>query len=222
MRQAEHGLWHFAGARRQIHWFVGPLTVALLASACAAGPISTRLPREAASPNPGRPSPNTRGTASPPPALHLVAVGDSIAASQLCQCPRYPDVYSELAAKALGQPVRAQNMAVNGATSADLLYRLENMGPFQSALREADLITISIGLNDIGSCAAGTDRKCYDSAIAAVETNLEAILTQIDALQGNHSHILRETAYYNVYVGGLNQQRPTLHSRPCMRTNSRR
>jgi lysophospholipase L1-like esterase len=137
-----------------------------------------------------------------------VAVGDSIAASKLCQCARYPDYYSQLAAKGLGQPVRAQNMAVNGATSADLLYRLTNMPEYQTAIRGADLITITIGLNDVGSCTPGTERACYKAAIAGLKTNLEAILTQIDGLQGSHPHVLRETGYYNFFIGRTGAAQP--------------
>jgi lysophospholipase L1-like esterase len=137
-----------------------------------------------------------------------VAVGDSIAASQLCRCARYPDYYAQLAAEGLGQPVRAQNMAVNGATSDDLLYRLTNMPEYQVAIREADLITISIGFNDIGSCTPGTERACYKAAIAGLKTNLEAILTQIDGLQGSHPHVLRETGYYNFVIGRTGAAQP--------------
>jgi len=123
-------------------------------------------------------------------------------------------VYSRLAAEALGQPVRVENIAVNGATSADLLYRLENMQPFQSAVRGADLISISIGFNDIGPCVvAGTEPKCYATAIAGLKTTLEAILDKIDTLQGDHPHILRETTYYDFYVGRSEgaQSTPAFH-----------
>jgi lysophospholipase L1-like esterase len=78
---------------------------------------------------------------------------------------------------------------------------LENMPAFEPAVREADLITISIGFNDIGPCTTGTDRACYKAAIAGLKTTLEAILKQIDALQGDHPHLLRMTAYYDFFVG---------------------
>jgi lysophospholipase L1-like esterase len=197
---------------------VAALALIVLASGCAqagqaSAPIQTEVPSATSTPPP--PSPTSSASPSEAPALHLVALGDSIAASKLCQCPRYPDVYSRLAAEALGQPVRVENIAVNGATSADLLYRLENMQPFQSAVRGADMITISIGFNDIGPCVvAGTNPKCYATAIAGFKTTLEAILDKIDALQGDHPHILRETTYYDYYVGRSEgpQSTPAFHA----------
>ncbi len=203
-----------------IRRLAGVFMVAMLLSGCAAGSTASQAAPSAtqtavASATPGEQSPTSSGNASEGPTLHLVALGDSIAASKLCQCPRYPDVYSRLAAKALGQPVRVENIAVNGATSADLLYRLENMPPFQAAVREADLIVISIGFNDIGPCVvAGTDPKCYATAISGLKTTLEAIHDKIDALQGDHPHILRETGYYDYYVGRSEgpQSTPEFHT----------
>jgi lysophospholipase L1-like esterase len=204
--------------RPRTQWLVAALAVVVLASGCAqagqtSAPIQTEVPSATQTAPP--PSPTSSGSASEAPALHLVALGDSIAASKLCQCPRYPDVYSRLAAEALDQPVRAENIAVNGATSADLLYRLENMQPFQTAVRGADLITISIGFNDIGPCVvAGTEPKCYATAIAGLKTTLEAIHDKIDTLQGDHPHILRETTYYDYYVGRSEgpQSTPAFHA----------
>jgi lysophospholipase L1-like esterase len=201
-----------------MQWLVAAIAVVVLASGCAqAGQASAAFQTEvpSATQTAPPPSPTSSGSASEAPALHLVALGDSIAASKLCQCPRYPDVYSRLAAETLGQPVRVENIAVNGATSADLLYRLDNMPPFQAAVRGADLITISIGFNDIGPCVvAGTEPKCYATAIAAFKTTLEAILDKVDALQGDHPHILRQTTYYDYYVGRSEgpQSTPEFHA----------
>jgi lysophospholipase L1-like esterase len=84
----------------------------------------------------------------------------------------------------------------------------------QSAIHDADIITISIGINDIGPCGTESDRACYDSAIAGLQTNLEALLSQIDALQGDHPHILRQTAYYNLSIGspGAAQSGPSFQA----------
>lgn len=180
-----------AGLRR----FLSALTVALLASGCAASPGTTASSDQA-------PSPTQTEAASTAPALRLVAIGDSVAAAKKCECPRYPDVYGQLAAQALGQPVWVQNLAIAGTTSSDLLHALKSSRDLQSAIRDADIITITIGINDFGRCGAESDRTCYDSAIAGLKTNLQALLSQIDTLQGDRRHILRETAYYNASIGG--------------------
>lgn len=182
---------HIASMRQAA---TGLLVIAVLVSGCAVSPGSTVSSDQAT-------SPTQTEAASPAEYLRLVAIGDSIAASQRCECARYPDVYGPLAAKALGQPVAVQNRAVNGATSGDLLETLDSSPILRSLIEEADIITIAIGINDINPCGAETDRACYDSAIAGLQSNLEALLGQIDTLQGDHPHILRATAYYNVKIG---------------------
>lgn len=192
-----------------IRRLLGALAAALLASGCAAStgssPPSDQVAQptqtETASPNQETASPSPTDVASTTPSLHLVAIGDSTAGATLCRCPRYPEVYGKLAAEALGQPVRVENLAVVRATSADLLEAIDSTSSMQSALRDADLITLTIGINDLRPCGTDTAAGCYDGAIAGLKANLEAILGQVEALQGDHPHVLRVTGYYNSSIG---------------------
>jgi lysophospholipase L1-like esterase len=211
LRRSSRGPQRRASAEDPIRRVLGALTVAMLAAGCAASPGSTAsadratlpAPTEAVSPAPTEAvSPASIETASPPPPLHLVAIGDSIAGATKCECPRFPEAYGKLAAEALGRPVWVKNLAIPGTNSADLLHAVRTSPQVESAIREADLIIVAIGINDIGRCGTVTDRACYEGAIAGVGTNLEALLGEVDTLQGDHPHILRQTAYYNASIGG--------------------
>jgi lysophospholipase L1-like esterase len=185
------------------------LAAALLACGCAASTGSTAPSGQGTRPTQPATAPPNRQTASPSPAeaastnpsLRLVAIGDSIAGATLCRCPRYPEVYGTLAAEALGQPVRVENLAVVRLTSAGLLEAIGSSPTIESALRDADLITVTIGINDLRPCGTDMDPACYDSAIAGLKANLDAILGQIEALQEDHPHLLRVTGYYNSSIG---------------------
>jgi lysophospholipase L1-like esterase len=180
--------------------WLGGLAVVIIASGCATSPGQSPSKSQATTSAPTE-------TGLPGPALHLVAIGDSIAASTLCACPRYPDVYAKLASAALGHPVLVQNLAKVATTSADWVDSLDSSRELQSKVKEADIITITIGINDLGRCGTEMDRACYASAIAGLKKNLEAILYNIDNLQGSHPYILRQTAYYNPVIGSSSAAR---------------
>jgi lysophospholipase L1-like esterase len=153
------------------------------------------------------PLPTASATAASGPQLHLVAIGDSIAASTLCTCTRYPELYGNLASEALGEAVLVQNLAKSGTTSFDWLDSVDSSRELQTRLKEADIITITIGINDLGPCGSEMDRVCYGKAMGQLKTNLETLLSKIDSLQGSHPHILRQTAYYNLVIGSSSAAR---------------
>lgn len=189
----------WVGGAAPIRNFLGALLVAVVASGCGTSPGTEASADQSATPLPSAtPQP---ATPEPGPELRLVGLGDSIAAGGRCDCLAYPGVLGKLVAEELGQPVRVQNLGVNGATSGDLLHDLRISQPVQSAIRAADIITITIGINDINICGDEVDAGCYDGGISGVKTNLEAILTEIDALQADHPHVLRATGYYNFNIG---------------------
>jgi lysophospholipase L1-like esterase len=190
---------HWVGGADPIRPFLSALLVAVVASGCAMSPGTDASAHQSATPMPT--ATTEPATPEPGPELRLVAIGDSIPAGGRCECLAYPGVFGKLAAEALGQPVRVQNLAVNGATSGDLLHDLAISRPLQSAIRAADVITITIGINDINICGGESDAGCYEGGIAGARTNLEALLTEIDALVADHPHMLRATAYYNFNIG---------------------
>jgi len=206
MRETARCVLRSARSVGPIRRLLVPLTVALLATACSGSPGPTTSPSSTGT---ARGSPIQTEVASPieteaasaaPHQLRYVALGDSIAAATLCQCQRYPVAFGLLAAEALGQPVQVQNLAVNRTTSGDLLDMLDSSA-YKPALEESDIVTITIGVNDINPCGGETDRACYGSGIAEAASNLEAILEKIDTLQGDRPYMLRVTTYYNFEIG---------------------
>lgn len=148
------------------------------------------------------PIPASRDPAPSAPApLSLVSLGDSIVSYPACACASYPEVYGELAARALGRPVTVKNLGIGGTTSVDLLHAVRSDPTVRGALLHADIVTITIGINDIGSCEAGADLECYAAASGTLGPNLEAILGEIGRIEGAHRYILRETDYYNHVIG---------------------
>lgn len=177
--------------------WVDALLVAVVATGCGMSPGTQASPDRSTPVLTATPEPATPAG----PELRLVAIGDSIAAGGRCDCLAYPGAFGKLVSEELGQPVRVQNLAVSGATSGDLLHEVRIAQPLQSAIRAADIITITIGINDINICGDEVDAGCFEDGIASAGTNLEALLTEIDALQADHPHMLRATGYYNFNIG---------------------
>ncbi|MDQ6681762.1 MAG: SGNH/GDSL hydrolase family protein [Chloroflexota bacterium] len=118
-----------------------------------------------------------------------------------CSCEAYPQVYALEAARTLGRPAAVHNLGVSGSTSGDLLQSVRGDAAVRAALRQADIVTITIGINDIGSCETGTDTECYSAAVGALGSDLTRVLEEIQALEGDHRYILRATDYYNHVIG---------------------
>ena len=98
--------------------------------------------------------------------LTLIALGDSIPAARPREC-HCRTGFVTLFARTLSRPVSVLNLAVPGATSADLLASMP-------ARLDADVVLVMIGHNDTPWITPG------DSA-ARLGRNLDAILSRIDA-----------------------------------------
>src|SRR3954447_18535339 len=108
--------------------------------------------------------------------LQLVGLGDSMPGALDCSAPcrSFVDVYGELAAEGLGQPVAVTNLATNdGLTTDVLLQRLRTDPIHRQAVAGADLLTLSIGNNDWeGPCYWAGHAACFEAGLATVERNL--------------------------------------------------
>lgn len=120
------------------------------------------------------------------PADTLVALGDSIASGYGLSDPRHQS-YTARAAEALG--MRAVNEAVAGDRTQELLEHLRTDDALRRKVAEADVITVSIGGNDIlreiGPLllqqVQGKDEILQEAA-ETMYCNYEAILAEIRAL----------------------------------------
>ncbi|MDD4773607.1 MAG: GDSL-type esterase/lipase family protein [Eubacteriales bacterium] len=118
--------------------------------------------------------------AAEPVFASYVALGDSIAYGYGLQAAETECYTNIIAAEAGISAVNYTNYAVNGMTSSGLLNALNNISPGSEAytrLKDASLITVSIGSNDLLSKLSGVLRTLPDGADAASLAAIEATLT---------------------------------------------
>lgn len=95
--------------------------------------------------------------------IRYAALGDSLTAG--FGAPPgfgFADRYRELAESSLGVPILLDNAGVNGATSADLLSALEGDPRLAELVRNARILTLTIGGNDLLEAAK---RFYFDSNV---------------------------------------------------------
>jgi lysophospholipase L1-like esterase len=135
------------------------------------------------------------------------ALGDSIATG-IWSSAGYVRLFADHLQSDLGA-VRLNNLAVNGWTTADLLEALRTNETYREAVRTADVVTLSIGGNDLllgrgayirGNCGE-SGWECLRSTTDAVLENYDAILDEIQALVGPRPAVIRAMDVYNPYAG---------------------
>jgi lysophospholipase L1-like esterase len=141
--------------------------------------------------------------ATPVPALSYVAVGDSIAVWNDQQS--YPADYRAYVATDLQSTVTLTNLAIGGRTSADLLDLLRTSDAYRTAIPAADLLTWTIGINDLttpraaykaGTCGGADNQDCLRVALADYQANLDSLIAEIRTLNPKPTLILRMTDVY--------------------------
>lgn len=188
------------------------LTALLLAGAHLLGPGRAAV-AGAAQPVEIEP-PVVGGRHRPPPggddrsALTLVGLGDSVPAGSACGCTPFVDLYGTTLAARTGREVRALDLGVPGLTSAGLLATLEPGGSAVQAVRTADVLTVTIGANDLdpsavtsGACT-GDPQACYAPQLAAMTTGLGAVLDRVRALRAGRPLTVQVTGYWDVWKDG--------------------
>lgn len=116
-------------------------------------------------------------------------------------------VYRRTAEGRLGSFVALSNLGVNGMTTADLEQRLRSNNTFRSAVREAEIITISIGGNDLiraaksGSGPSGISPRVLQKALQECKQNFSGIMSSISQLKAGarSPYIIRIVGLYNPY-----------------------
>lgn len=133
----------------------------------------------------------------------VVALGDSVPRGTNCDCRPYPELTADDIAAASGRPMTADNDAVAGATSADVLRQLTSDRGVIADVRAADVVEIEVGANDVGyTQACGTSVACYTPRLPALERNLRAILARTRALTSGRRDVIALIDYWNVWLGG--------------------
>lgn len=175
----------------------------------AVGGIGLSVPAYLAEPSVAA-SPVVRAVAaavSPPSTpLHLVGLGDSVMAGTACGCDGIVSEYADLLANRSGRQVSAHNFGADGATTEDLLSALRDDSDTRAAVRQADVVVIIIGANDLsddlaswraGSCSTA----CYSADVTAMGQRLGQVLDTVRSLAGSDATVL-VTNYWNVFLDG--------------------
>jgi lysophospholipase L1-like esterase len=146
---------------------------------------------------------SARSWAGPTP-LTLVGIGDSIGDAANCQpCTSYVELYGQAATRALHRSVETTNLSQStNLDSAGLLSLVRSNDVFRTNLASADLITVTIGNNDLAPCdfTPATDDAC-EAAIRQLRVNLKATLFVIKRLRHGRRTAVRVTDYFNSAIG---------------------
>ena len=139
-------------------------------------------------------------------ALHLVGFGDSVLAGAGCSCDDYLTQAANRLRDASGLHVSTTNLGVNGETAADLLHDLRTDTKAIAAIKQADVVVLTIGANDLQDSLdtwdeKGCDKACYEPEIDSMAQRLGASLAIIDEAKKPGAAVL-VTTYWNVYLDG--------------------
>ncbi|MFC7679732.1 GDSL-type esterase/lipase family protein [Paenibacillus sp. GCM10028914] len=137
---------------------------------------------------------------------HYTAVGDSLTFG-IGALPGsgFVSLYRRMAEAHLQQFVAYENLGINGLTSDELYERVVKDSRFRGHLKDASLITITVGGNDlIRAVKTGgnrPDRDRLDKALIRCQHNISGCLAAIHKLKkgGEQPYIIRAVGLYNPY-----------------------
>ena len=139
-------------------------------------------------------------TTDTPVSWNYTALGDSLAAGTGASHKGYVDRYADYLEADTGARVNVTNLGRNGQTSPELLYTLRNDPSSRRAVEEADVVTINIGINDLGraaqayengTCGGGDNQDCLRTAVETVKGNWNAIIAELLSLRSTSDTIIR-------------------------------
>jgi lysophospholipase L1-like esterase len=168
--------------------------------------------------------------ASGPAFWSYVALGDSLlyALAEDCSgCTSAAVLYGDHITADTGVPVEVHNLTMhNGSTSSMLLGAISADAPIgrdaehaRTAIGGADIISVTIGYNDAisdalfasftaGTCGGPDNVDCYLDTVPLLESNMDAILTEIDTLRAGRPTAVRVTNLYNNLIPEPGQAEP--------------
>jgi lysophospholipase L1-like esterase len=196
--------------RKQVVARVLPILIGLLLDACAGGSTSPTATAPAVSPSP------TQAT----PEFVLFAMGDSIPYNSSSDCPGctgFIDSFAAALQADLGDPVGVINRSRHdGARTINIVDQVTSEELFRAQLATADLVVLSIGINDqppfadphkgcpvvaldadalaAAKAAAATSTACIDSVIPIIQGQVAEVFTTIRE-QAPEARIAALTAY---------------------------
>jgi lysophospholipase L1-like esterase len=151
-----------------------------------------------------------------PSPLLVVGVGDSVTSAAHCDCQGFVGDYAGLLRRTYGVVVEQAEYGVDGGTTKSMLSLLSRSGPVRSAIVRADVVSVTIGANDLaparseydaGRCGGSGDTACFGPAIAALARGLDADLTTIGQLTSGRRTQVLVNDYWNVFQDGAVAER---------------
>jgi lysophospholipase L1-like esterase len=139
----------------------------------------------------------TTGTAT---VWDYVALGDSLAAGTGASYEGYVERYAAYLEADTEAQVNVTNLGRNGQTSSELLHALRNDPSWRRAVGEADVLTVNIGLNDLGraagtyengTCGGADNQDCLREVVETVEGNWNAIIAELLSRRSTNDTIIR-------------------------------
>ena len=138
-----------------------------------------------------------------PEPLTVVGLGDSVVSGTNCPCAPFITRYGALVARATHRPTTVRNLGVPGWTTADLITALRRGGEVARRLPGADIVTVTIGANDMGRArrewAQDGCVACFDRVAATVRANVAKIIQLVRARTGTDPLEVLVTTYWNVF-----------------------
>ena len=142
----------------------------------------------------------------------VVGLGDSVVSGSHCDCAPFITRYSSLVAEATHRATTVRNLGVGGSTSGDLLKALQPGGDAARRLRGADIVTVTIGANDMALARSEWEQDgcvtCFDEVAATVKANLVKIVRLARADAGRDPVEVLVTTYWNVFEEAVDGQDP--------------
>ena len=140
--------------------------------------------------------------------LGYVALGDSLATGYGAT-NGYVYRYADLLEVDTETTVDVYNRGVNGLTSERLRAEIENDQSARDAIRQAEVITINIGANDLlwargsyrtGGCGGADNQDCLRRAVVDFQANWDVVLAEVTDLRSSDVAIIRSIDFYNPSV----------------------
>jgi lysophospholipase L1-like esterase len=215
--------------RRLVGW-VGCAGMAILvvtATALSQNPAHpTPAPRARASAEPHTSPPQSPpADAAVPGPWTVVGLGDSVVSGSHCDCAPFITRYGTLVAQATHRSTTVRNLGVGGSTTADLLKSLQPGGTATRRLLGADIVTVTIGANDMAFARSEWQQDgcvtCFAKVSATVKANLGKILRLIRSDARRDPVEVLVTTYWNVFEEAVNDpQTPAYAAMADLATSS--
>jgi lysophospholipase L1-like esterase len=139
-----------------------------------------------------------------------VALGDSVPYGAGDVAGRsFVPLFARFIEEDTGADVRFDNLSTDGGTARDLLGQLKDDPKVRRAVKRAEILTISIGANDLEShlpdyasktCGGRDNQACFRKAVAQFKPTWAALLGEVLRLRKGRS-IIRVTNDYNPFPG---------------------